>query len=656
MKGIFTFLLLISFFLPELLFSQSNTFINSRRNNIMGLLKQPQSFGRDTSIIRFELDLASDYTSKKLDSSYYFINTVYKKLKTMKWPAGWGYFYRTRGYYYTFAAKKDSAVSDYIQAIRVWEQLQRMREVGIASARLGAMLASDYQFDKGFYYLNYSLRIFESTKDYFSQGNVHNYLADAYRMKQDYPKALEHYRKTIALSEKYKLPSAVVPLTGIGTMFLFNNLPDSATIYYKKAGIDPINNPASITDGYLANRLAEFYTDKKEHQKTIIYGKIALDIAQKRKSDLYIKKAHDLLYKAYEAVKNYESALKHFQIAIFLVDSLQGVESSKRLNELELQYQTQKKEAEIARQKELLTINRLTILKNSSRMQLLNKDLELNQQRLAAEEAEQKLKETEFKNISAQQQGSIQKLTLENQLKQQQQLRTWLIVGSALLALLLGFIIWNNRQLRFQNIALQAALLEGQTTERKRVAADLHDALGSTLSSLRWSIGAIDKNKLEPKQQEVYQHVQSTIEQAYDQVRLLSHNLLPEELEKQGLWKALEMLIKKLNRNTPVTFSLQLPDNPAQLNSKTEFELYSICLELINNILKHAHATEASISFTQLNGQFKLTVSDNGKGITKHTPKGKGQHNIDERVQTLGGQRYIISNENGLTNEVVFSA
>ncbi|MDF7818561.1 histidine kinase [Runella sp. MFBS21] len=289
-------------------------------------------------------------------------------------------------------------------------------------------------------------------------------------------------------------------------------------------------------------------------------------------------------------------------------------------------------------------------------MQLLNKDLELNQQRLAAEEAEQKLKETEFKNISAQQQGSIQKLTLENQLKQQQQLRTWLIVGSALLALLLGFIIWNNRQLRFQNIALQAALLEGQTTERKRVAADLHDALGSTLSSLRWSIGAIDKNKLEPKQQEVYQHVQSTIEQAYDQVRLLSHNLLPEELEKQGLWKALEMLIKKLNRNTPVTFSLQLPDNPAQLNSKTEFELYSICLELINNILKHAHATEASISFTQLNGQFKLTVSDNGKGITKHTPKGKGQHNIDERVQTLGGQRYIISNENGLTNEVVFSA
>ncbi len=221
--------------------------------------------------------------------------------------------------------------------------------------------------------------------------------------------------------------------------------------------------------------------------------------------------------------------------------------------------------------------------------------------------------------------------------KAQQQRK--LITIAAIVAFFIGlsFIFYRNQMLKRQNIALQAALLEGQTTERKRVAADLHDALGSTLSSLRWSIGTIDKNKLEPKEQEVYQHVQSTIEQAYDQVRLLSHNLLPEELEKQGLWKALEILIKKLNRNTPVTFSLQLTDNPARLNSKTEFELYSICLELINNILKHAQATEATIRVELTKETLLLTVSDNGKGMDNVPQEGKGLRNIATRLASLQG-------------------
>lgn len=646
MKYLLLFTFVFGTFITHTGLGQNNRFITSRKLLIKDLAKQPASIGKDTSILRYELDIANEYVNvKMIDSAHYWINSAHKKVKALDWKPGWGYFYRTRGYYYTFAAKKDSSVSDYIQAVQIWESLSRWREAGIAGARLGAMLAADYQFDKAFHYLNNSLNIFQKSKDYFSQANVHNYLADVHRMMKNYPKSLEEYQKTVELAQKYKLPPAVIQTANVGTMYLFNNLSDSATIYYKKVGIDPIHDPSSIKDNYLANRLAEFYLEKNIPVKAVTYANVALDLAKKGKSDLLIKKGHELLSSSYKALGKSDLALKHFETVIHLTDSLQGIETSKRVNELELQFQTQKKEAEIARQKALLTANQLTILRNTSNLQLLNKNLELNRQKLVAEATDKKLKEIEFRTVSEKQKVSIDRLTLENQLKQQQQTRIWLIAGFAMLLLLSGFVLWNNRQLRQKNLEITQALLQGQTTERKRVAADLHDNLGSTLSSLRWSLNAIDKNKLSIQEQEVYDHVQNSIEQSYDQVRLLSHNLLPKELEKQGLWVTLEQLVRKLNKNTPVKFSLQLPDNQKHLDAKTEFELYSICLELTNNILKHAQATEAAITFEMENQVLRLTIRDNGKGISEKSSSGKGLRNISERVESLKGNWETVSNE-----------
>lgn len=234
------------------------------------------------------------------------------------------------------------------------------------------------------------------------------------------------------------------------------------------------------------------------------------------------------------------------------------------------------------------------------------------------------------------------RLLAQEQEKQQQKMLA--IASLIALVVFLSFVYYRNFLLRRQNKALQAALLEGQTQERKRVAADLHDNLGSTLSALRWSIEAINQTKLEPTEQEVYRHVQSTIEQAYNQVRLLSHNLFPEELEKQGIWKALEQLVRKLNRTTSITFLLTLPEQQQRLTSRMEFELYSICLELINNILKHAEATEAQLVFEITGAELHLRVVDNGKGMSSPNIEGKGLRNIAERVKALDGTWKVLGN------------
>ncbi len=193
----------------------------------------------------------------------------------------------------------------------------------------------------------------------------------------------------------------------------------------------------------------------------------------------------------------------------------------------------------------------------------------------------------------------------------------WLSGGLILLSFVLLYFVLRNKQLKKTNKEISAAMLKGQATERKRVASDLHDNLGSTLSSIQWSLQAIDTSKMSREELSVHQNLHQMLDNAYNQVRLLSHNLLPEDLEKQGLKSALEGFVRKINKNDSLRFSLSFSENFPRLPAQTEFELYSICLELTNNILKHAAATEAAMVFDVTENILTLTVSDNGRGINE---------------------------------------
>lgn len=210
--------------------------------------------------------------------------------------------------------------------------------------------------------------------------------------------------------------------------------------------------------------------------------------------------------------------------------------------------------------------------------------------------------------------------------------------------------------LQRQNAELQAALLQGQTIERKRVAADLHDNLGSTMSSLIWTMEAIDANKLQPEEKDVYQSLKSMLSKAYDEVRMLSHNLLPEEFEKQGLTAALQYFVRKVNQNSSIKFDLHIDETLGKLDKKVEFELYSICLELVNNIIKHSKATKAKIEISKTENQLKLTVEDDGIGIFENNSDGKGMRNVRARVESLNGVWNMQNIENqGVLNEIVIT-
>jgi signal transduction histidine kinase len=201
-----------------------------------------------------------------------------------------------------------------------------------------------------------------------------------------------------------------------------------------------------------------------------------------------------------------------------------------------------------------------------------------------------------------------------------------------------------NRELIRKNQEIQEAFVSGKTQERKRVASELHDNLGSTLSGLIWQLQSIMPENLSGREQEIYKGLIRQMKEAYTEIRHISHHLLPPELKK-GLDAALQQLFNDLNHNRKIHFQLLSQYHQNFIMKDKEVELYSICLELINNTLKHSQASECILKIISHPDYIELALSDNGRGFDTQNLKerGRGLKNIQERVESLNGEFTINS-------------
>ncbi len=222
-----------------------------------------------------------------------------------------------------------------------------------------------------------------------------------------------------------------------------------------------------------------------------------------------------------------------------------------------------------------------------------------------------------------------------------------LLVGLSIVA----YVFWNNKNLKikneqliYKNLEIEQALVKGQTIERKRMATELHDNLNSKLASIRWRLEALNTEKYAEIDRKIHSGVLQSLEDVYADVRLISHNLLPVELETKGLVAAIETLIQTLNLNTKTKFYLIADPIEPRLDAKLEYNLYSIVLELVNNVIKHAQASEAWVSLNRIKDKVSLTVSDNGKGLENAVDNdGVGIRNLHSRLEVLDGTLQIES-------------
>jgi signal transduction histidine kinase len=202
-----------------------------------------------------------------------------------------------------------------------------------------------------------------------------------------------------------------------------------------------------------------------------------------------------------------------------------------------------------------------------------------------------------------------------------------------------------NVELVRTNQEIKKALLKGQALERKRVASELHDNLGSTLTAIQWYMESLlMDNETESNPNKNYGDLYNMISRAYSEVRLLAHHMMPEVLEKEGLEIALHELAIPINKSKRLRLNVDTEQVSHDLTTQQKFELYSIALELCTNILKHAQASEAEILLNRTEKGIVMSVSDNGIGMTADLQKmNMGLKNIKSRLEAIGGHYSIRS-------------
>jgi signal transduction histidine kinase len=359
------------------------------------------------------------------------------------------------------------------------------------------------------------------------------------------------------------------------------------------------------------NQAAVYYT-LKEHRKAIKLLKEGLNI------DVVVfeKGMKGLIYEAlainYEALKDYEKAIKYIHLSKEYADSLNLEKQNIAIREYQIQYETEKKQLENVYLKQE---NVLLGEKQRANRILFFVTLGLFIALLTASYFI--VKYLLRKKKIAEQEKIIEQQKSENLLKTQE-----------------------------MNII--DAMIEGQEKERQLIAQDLHDNLGSMLASLRLNFENL-RSQTAQENYPLFEKANGLINDAYQNVRRLAHAKNSGVIADRGLIPALKILAEKTSVPKKFEIEIQSFGMNSRLDLTLEITVFRAIQELVTNCIKHASASKVLISLTQHQNEITIMVEDNGKGFAKNITEGMGLSNIRKKIKSYGGTFDIDSSSKGTT-------
>lgn len=443
-------------------------------------------------------------------------------------------------------------------------------------------------------------------------------IADAYLKLGQTTDAGEYI--SMAVAENELLGNIVIAIQTFGTQGIYYNKlgkPKLALEAFLKAYhlCDSAKNDNLKSE--VANNIALNYIDQKQYRNAHPFAEEANMLSIRLKQFRIAANSFDILKNIAAAKGNHQLALHYANQFKFYSDSTINEETQKQMVNLERKYQTEKKENEISELTIANATHELAVVKRNRfllagalSMLLLLLTLGLlyrnskQKQLLAAKENALHQEQIEF-------------------LKKQQQV-----------------------------LSLQS-MVNGEETERSRIAKDLHDGLGGLFSTIKMYLSTLQHEQETLRKNELFTRSYHLIDTASEEVRRIAHNMMPEGLMKLGLLHALEDMCSNISVAKQLEVKLQSYGMEQRMNASTEIMLYRIVQELLNNIIKHAQATRVIVQFNRVANRLTVTVEDNGRGFDLQEfdgKKHKGLETIKSRVSYLNGQISIESeNEVGTT-------
>lgn len=193
-----------------------------------------------------------------------------------------------------------------------------------------------------------------------------------------------------------------------------------------------------------------------------------------------------------------------------------------------------------------------------------------------------------------------------------------------------------------QEQAQSKRVIEALEMERSRMAEDLYDDVGAMLST---AIGYVSSMQRKPEVREKFPlltEARRLLDRAVENLRTVSHNLMPKNFAELGLAQSLAETIDKVQATNDIRFHYLVVGSERHLDTGTEVQIFRIAAELINNIVKNSHASEATLQLVFHKKNLVLITEDNGSASSEYT-------NLQSKIAFLNGKIDTDVNPNGVT-------
>ena len=502
------------------------------------------------------------------------------------------------------------------------------------SAKFYNLKASVYsyqqKYEKAIELFKTSLEILESHKDYHTSALIKNNIANIFFGLSDYESAYGYsvasYRQlksegdtvnlpavtgvaaisafklhktkigksyseeALALSLRYSNPvGLIIANHSYGEYYSLQEKYDSAVVYFNKslAYSEQFRQAHYIMLNKIA--LQHSFLKQIDYKKSIEYGLQGLKESNSLENKNTLYSINKNLGYAYAGLKQYDKAYHHIQLAHEYYIQSAGIENQKAINELLIQYDTEKKEKQLAENKIVIIEKENTLIKRNQ----------------------------------------------------------WITLLSGLMvALVLLYIIYirNQRQKllllkRTQEQELTEASVQAEEIERERIANELHDGMASSITGIKIKLEDLINDENKSQLAPLVDHLKSL----HEETRRISHNLMPLAINSTNWIDQLKLYCQE---NSNARFRILFTNNSRTAGSidiKVALTLFRITQELIHNVQKHANTDFCHVQISDLENSLCISVEDEGVGFNTDSKEGIGLSSIRKRLAILGGELAIES-------------
>lgn len=526
----------------------------------------------------------------------------------------------------------ETRIPDVIQHLKTGitpiEHLEKDTILGTLYFNLANAFVRTGLYDSSMKYYLKSLSIFEHHRHVEKMAYVHGKIGQQHQIKNDLDAAIKHIRIAEELLKDQKTHRYyLINLHTLANVYGMRGMIDSA-MQVDKIGIEyaRATNSKDIESTFFDN-MANCHIELKNYDSAIYYFKecLLIDSAygdKKQMADSYLNlgrvytiqgkhiEARNLLYHALLLSK--ESSYSSGNHAIFNALSKNYTAAGDYKNALLYADSAANIKAKLINEKTEVTTTALKFLHDQANMQ---------QQIL--------LHQSELNTL---------KITLTG-------LGIILLMGIVSTVVMLKLKENKRKKEEAEMIQVQQqqaikGIMEAENNERNRIAKELHDGIGQTLTAAWLNLEALNINDtpIDSGNKKLILTSKNLLQKSVEEVREVSHSMMPDYLKNCGLVEAIERILQQYEL-TPVIISFQHEQYKKTTDSLTTLVIYRIIQEAISNSMKHAICKNLDISISSDEQGIDIMIEDDGKGfnIQQSNTDGVGMNNIRNRVKYLEG-------------------